>query len=142
VSSNPAAPNATTSVSSTEDTVVLYEWTPNEIIGSRYRAIQVLGEGAFGRVLEVEETSTGTHYAMKVVAPFEDNIPDAKIEAKILKRIMANPDRSPRIVTLHETFSHGQNFCFVFEKLGKSIRDILLESDYDQLPGECVKYIS
>lgn len=33
----------------------LYAWQPDEIICDRYKAIGVLGDGTFGRVLEVED---------------------------------------------------------------------------------------
>jgi hypothetical protein len=87
-----------TSVESADDSPTLYNFQPNEVIAGKYKALTILGDGAFGRVLDVEELGTANRFAMKIVGPIRENVKYAKVEAKILKRIMMHPDRSERIV--------------------------------------------
>jgi dual-specificity kinase len=131
-----------TSVDSEEENE-MYEWTEGELIGERYRAVGFLGDGAFGRVLEVVELATDRAFALKIVMPVEDNIETAKIESKILQRIGENSGFDEgRIVRMIETFHHNENFCIVFEKLGKSLRDILEINEFKPLPVEHIQYIT
>ena len=40
------------------DEPILYSWTQDEIINKRYKVLSLLGEGTFGRVLEVLDLKT------------------------------------------------------------------------------------
>ena len=61
--------------------------------------VGVVGNGGFGRVIEVRDIKTGRKYAMKL-QPKETQSPDAAIyEAWILKRL-----RHPYIVQMYHTF--------------------------------------
>jgi serine/threonine protein kinase len=53
-------------------------------LGERYRYVDVLGEGTFGRVLRVTHVQSGEEYAMKVVKAVKRHTENARIEAQIL----------------------------------------------------------
>jgi hypothetical protein len=80
--------NALLTDSGPEPNEFLYQWTSGEIIAQRYRAETLLGDGTFGRVLEVTEIATGKIRALKIVMPHDRYVEEAKAEAGILKRIM------------------------------------------------------
>lgn len=44
--------------STANDDSILYSWTKDELIAKRYKVLSQLGEGTFGRVLEVLDLKT------------------------------------------------------------------------------------
>ena len=79
----------------------------------KYRVVRVLGEGAFGKVLEAENREEGgVHVAVKQIkANFKDWSECIKLrELKALKGL-----RHPRIVRLREMILEKGCLYFVFE---------------------------
>lgn len=100
-----------------------------------YEIVRFLGDGTFGRVLEVRDSS-GQEWAMKVIKPYSKFISDAKLEAKILRwaiDIQKQEKVEPRIVEVKELINFQKNrvkYCaIIFEKLGKSLYQIMEEND-------------
>jgi len=102
-----------------------YSWQEGDLIAGKYKIIDFLGDGTFGRVLEVEDTE-GCRKAMKVVRAVDRYVEAAKIEAQILREVnQADPTHQSHIVRLFEDFPMGDNYCLVFEKLGRSLFDVI-----------------
>ena len=78
--------NSQSSTGATEEPI-LYSWTVDEIINKRYKVLSLLGEGTFGRVLEVFDLRTKSIKALKIVMPAYDYIYAAEEEGKTLVRI-------------------------------------------------------
>ena len=73
--------------STANDDSILYSWTKDELIAKRYKVLSQLGEGTFGRVLEVLDLKTKQLKALKIVMPVYDYVYAAEEEAKTLVRI-------------------------------------------------------
>ena len=102
------------------------QWRVGQTLGDRFVVHSLLGEGTFGRVLEAKETKSNTVRAVKVVKPYPQCIKEAKIEAKILQKVQeSDPYNEFHILRLVDTFSFNKHFCLVFERLGKSLYDLL-----------------
>ncbi len=107
-----------------------YEWKLGEVLCERYTVTGFLGDGTFGRVLEAKDQD-GTIKAIKVIRAVERYVEAAKIEANILERLYsADPEHKSHIVKLYEHFPLGNNYCLVFEKLGKSLYDVIKMNKY------------
>lgn len=88
-----------------------------------FRVMNVLGQGATARVLEVERTATNRHYALKVaLEPRHD--PRLLAEAEELARL-----RHPRIVEHVESVSIGHRFALVLTLAGSKTLQKSLEED-------------
>jgi len=97
----------------------------------RYEVRRKLGDGTFGRALECIDYTDRSRVAVKVIRDVKRYIENAQIEARILERINQkrrdNPDHSGGrgIVRLYDTFFHDQFFCLSFERLGKTLYEVI-----------------
>eukprot|EP00931_Biecheleriopsis_adriatica_P073460 TRINITY_DN47742_c0_g1_i1.p1 TRINITY_DN47742_c0_g1~~TRINITY_DN47742_c0_g1_i1.p1 ORF type:complete len:430 (-),score=55.67 TRINITY_DN47742_c0_g1_i1:22-1311(-) len=101
-----------------------------DMIKSRYRIRKMAGQGTFGTALYVFDEERKEEVAMKVIRSVEKYLDDAEVEIQILSKL-AKADRSKNsgVVRLYEHFStrirKQKHVCIVFEKLGKSLWDVL-----------------
>ena len=108
-----------------------YEWKTGDIIEGKYSITGFLGDGTFGRVLEVRDLGDGSFKAMKIIRAVDRYVDSAKIEAQILKMLNnSDPEGRSHIVKLYDHFQLGPNYCLVFEKLGKSLYDVIKMNKY------------
>lgn len=109
---------------------------------NRYRVVDHLGDGTFGRTLkcvrEGDPTESQSVYAIKVIRAVQRYSENALFEAKILRDLESQGGCKRGIVRLHESFLHKtqqssgptSNTCLVFEPLGKSLYDFIKNNNY------------
>eukprot|EP00439_Symbiodinium_sp_Y106_P051207 s1844_g6.t2 len=110
-----------------DDDIVHFTWQQGQVLDSRYRVEDLLGDGAFGRVLRATDLKDDSDVSLKVIRDVERYRENAMIEAKILEDIReADPNRTSYCVMMSDTFLH-QNayFVMVCELLGDSLYDFL-----------------
>ena len=108
-----------------------FEWTEGATIASRYSVKKLLGDGTFGRVLEVEDSQDQSIKALKVIRAVKRYISAAKIEAEILIRLgRADPENNSKVVKLYDAFPFENNYALVFEPMGPSLYDVIKRNDY------------
>jgi dual-specificity kinase len=117
-----------------------FTFVKGEVFNKVYTAEAFLADGTFGRVLRVRKANDKRSYAMKIIKADKRHIDNAKIEVEILETVhtYAHSGRK-RIVNMVDSFPHGDNFCIVFEELGKSLYDTLLCNDFVGFPVDGIK---
>lgn len=75
---------------------------------------KVIGRGAFGEVLKVQDIETGKYYAMKVLSKSRISR-EKKINYVILERDAMNALNHPNIIRLYLTFQDNSNLYYVVE---------------------------
>ncbi|KAL8432163.1 hypothetical protein ACSSS7_004775 [Eimeria intestinalis] len=117
---------------SNRDEITHFSWEPGMWLNDRYRVLAKLGDGTFGRVLKCADVRLQTHVAIKVVRDVARYTSAARIEADILREVnRKDRRRESHCVSLLDAFMHHQrHMCLVFECLGKSLYDVLLENKY------------
>ena len=86
------------------------------------RRAKHLGDGTFGRVLEVKDLKRQEYFAMKVIKSVKRYIESAEIEAGILFKLKKKQgDYRSRIVKLFKTFHYKNHFFMIFELIGKDL---------------------
>ncbi|CAE7317117.1 AFC3 [Symbiodinium natans] len=110
-----------------DDDIIHFPWQQGQILDSRYRVEDLLGDGAFGRVLRATDLQDEAGVSLKVIRDVERYRENAMIEAKILSDIReADPNRTSYCVMMSDTFVHrGVYFVMVCELLGDSLYDFL-----------------
>jgi serine/threonine protein kinase len=112
--------------SSDEGHVVVHT---GDVIGDGYYFRRILGQGAFGKVLEVEHKDRKGHFlALKAIRDVSKYSEDAKEEARILQKLHRHAT-SPYCVALQEIFTikhrGREHECLVFERLGPSLYEFM-----------------
>ncbi|PFH35327.1 hypothetical protein BESB_062140 [Besnoitia besnoiti] len=126
---------------SSKDDIVHFDWRPGMWLTDRYRVLDKMGEGTFGRVLRCADVHTQREVAIKVVRDVSRYTSAARIEVDILREInerdapssssSSGSSSSSHCVRLHDAFLYkSRHMCLVFEKLGKSLYDLLTENHY------------
>jgi len=95
------------------------------MLNSRYRVMELLGDGTFGRVLLAKDRED--LLAIKVIRDVERYTESAVIEANILEDIRnKDPEgKRSRSAIMKRQFMHGRHLCLVFEPCGQSLYDFL-----------------
>ena len=91
------------------------------------------------RVLDINTTNI---YAMKVIKAEKRHVENAKTEAEILMKLHSfdHAGRS-KIVDMIESFPMGDNYCIIFEELGKSLYDTLQLNNFCGFPMVALRSI-
>jgi serine/threonine protein kinase len=108
-----------------------------ELIGGKYRLIEVLGEGAIGVVWRAHDESLGRDVAIKEIrlpAGMDDE-QVGSLRARTLREARAAARLShPAIVTVHEVVRQGQRPWIVMELIGGRTLARLVKEDGPQSP--------
>ncbi|KAK2950844.1 putative Cyclin-dependent kinase 2 [Blattamonas nauphoetae] len=99
-----------------------------------YTLVRPISEGAFGRVLEIKELSTGQSYALKLIPRLtEADEKRAEREVSLLKRFS-----NPRIVGLHESVVMETYHGIVMDLGVRNLKDLMtdFESRNELIPLE------
>lgn len=108
----------------------------------RYEVRRKLGDGTFGRVVECIDHNRRCRVAVKIIRDVKRYVENARIEARILERVneirrLSKDHQGGRgVVRLYDTFFHSaKHYCLSFEKLGKTLLEVI------QLNNHCGFYL-
>ncbi|XP_034992904.1 dual specificity protein kinase CLK1 [Zootoca vivipara] len=103
-----------------------------DVLSARYEIVSILGEGAFGKVVEcIDNKAGGRHVAVKIVKNVDRYTEAARSEIKVLEHInTSDPNNIFRCVQMLEWFEHHGHVCIVFELLGLSTYDFIKENSF------------
>jgi serine/threonine-protein kinase len=98
------------------------ELSPGQTVDDRYSVVRAIGEGASGRVYEVERRNDGQRFAMKVMT----DAADARQLARAAREAqLASTVRHPNVVTMVDVDVSSDGFFFLVMELveGRSLRE-------------------
>ncbi|KAK2946479.1 putative serine/threonine protein kinase [Blattamonas nauphoetae] len=104
------------------------------IIPPGYTLVRPISEGTFGRVLEIQESSTGKSYALKLIPRLtEADEKRGEREVSLLERF-----RHARIVGLHKSVVMGTYHGIVMDLGARNLKDLIMnfESRNELIPLE------
>ena len=108
-----------------------YVYELGENLTPRYKIMNKLGEGTFGRVIECWDRQRKEYCAIKIIRNVRKYRNAAKVELEVLKKLRENDkDDSRHCVRLTDWFDYRNHICMVFERLGLSLYDFLLKNHY------------
>ncbi|XP_026330216.1 dual specificity protein kinase CLK2 isoform X9 [Hyposmocoma kahamanoa] len=132
---------ARSSVKDDKDGHLVY-W-PGYVMGARYKIIDTLGEGTFGKVVEVKDLEMEHRMALKIIKNVEKYRDAAKLEINVLEKLAdIDPDCKNLCVKMLDWFEYHGHMCIAFEMLGQSVFDFLKDNNYQPYPLEQVRHIS
>ncbi|XP_021191634.3 serine/threonine-protein kinase Doa isoform X1 [Helicoverpa armigera] len=132
---------ARSSVKDDKDGHLVY-W-PGYVMGARYKIIDTLGEGTFGKVVEVKDLELEHRMALKIIKNVEKYREAAKLEINVLEKLAeVDPDCKNLCVKMLDWFEYHGHMCIAFEMLGQSVFDFLKDNNYQPYPLEQVRHIA
>ncbi|CAF4820378.1 unnamed protein product [Pieris macdunnoughi] len=137
----PPSSRARSSVKDDKDGHLVY-W-PGYVMGARYKIIDTLGEGTFGKVVEVKDLEMEHRMALKIIKNVEKYREAAKLEINVLENLAEiDPDCKNLCVKMLDWFEYHGHMCIAFEMLGQSVFDFLKDNSYQPYPLEQVRHIA
>ncbi|XP_030277983.1 homeodomain-interacting protein kinase 3-like isoform X2 [Sparus aurata] len=82
----------------------------------KYRFVDILGEGSYGKVLRCQEKDSNRYVAVKIPKQFQNDQ-----EASLLKKLMEHKFDQHNIVKFHDSFNTVFGKAMVFETLDMSL---------------------
>ncbi|KAM0973692.1 hypothetical protein ACFX2C_016982 [Malus domestica] len=116
-----------------------YIYNLGENLTSRYKILNKMGEGTFGRVLECWDRQTREYVAIKVVRSIRKYREAAMIEVDVLEQLAKHDKGNSRCVQIRTWFDYRNHICIVFEKLGPSLFDFIKRNKYCPFPVDLVR---
>ncbi|XP_062024530.1 serine/threonine-protein kinase AFC3 isoform X1 [Rosa rugosa] len=116
-----------------------YVYNLGENLTPRYKILNKMGEGTFGRVLECWDRQTREYVAIKVVRSIQKYRDAAMMEVDVLNQIANNDTGNSCCVQIRDWFDYRNHICIVFEKLGPSLFDFLKRNKYCPFPVDLVR---
>ncbi|CAH9106253.1 unnamed protein product [Cuscuta epithymum] len=116
-----------------------YVFSLGENLTPRYKILNKMGQGTFGRVLECWDRQTRDFVAIKVIRSIEKYRKAAMAEVDVLHRLSENDTAYSHCVQILDWFDYRNHICIVFEKLGPSLYDVLKRNRYCPLPVDLVQ---
>ncbi|CAJ0573326.1 unnamed protein product, partial [Mesorhabditis spiculigera] len=114
---------------------------PSDGQSGSYKIVRKLGEGTFGKVVEVESKGD-KKYALKIVRNISKYREAAECEIKILKDVLRlDPEGKSMVIRLTSSFDYHGHACLLFPLLGLSVFDFLKSNDYLPFPMEHVRHM-
>ncbi|CAF0989710.1 unnamed protein product [Rotaria sp. Silwood1] len=120
-------------------------YVPGDILHRQYEIRRTLGEGTFGKVVEVRDLrgDGNTRIALKIIKNVDKYREAARLEINVLKTIKEkDPDSVNLCVSLLDSFDYYGHMCIGFDMLGLSVFDFLKENNYIPYPIDQVRHIS
>ncbi|XP_021356218.1 serine/threonine-protein kinase Nek5-like isoform X2 [Mizuhopecten yessoensis] len=119
-------------------------YQPGDVLQARYEIVSTLGEGTFGKVVEVKDMQRNSErLALKIIKNIEKYREAAKLEINVLEKLRAkDPDGQFPCVNTIEWFDYHGHVCIAFEMLGLSVFDFLKDNHYIPYPIESVRHMA
>ena len=117
-----------------------YVFELGENLSPRYKILNKLGEGTFGRVLECVDREDRRRVAIKIIRNVPKYRDAAMLEVEALGALKRHDPRSDKgCVHLLRWFEYRGHVCMVFECLGLSLFDFLHKNRYRPFPLPMVR---
>ncbi|KAI5669359.1 hypothetical protein M9H77_19212 [Catharanthus roseus] len=116
-----------------------YVFELGENLTPRYKILEKMGEGTFGRVLECWDREARQYVAVKVIRSIQKYREAAMVEIDVLRHLAMHEIGRSLCVQMWNWFDYRNHICIVFEKLGPSLYDFLKRNSYCPFPGDLVR---
>jgi len=114
-----------------------------DMLQDRYRIMNTLGEGTFGKVLKVQDIYRNKNVALKIIKNVKKYREAAKLEINVLSKLKKyDPHGKNLCVGMLDWFDFHGHMCISFEILGKSVFDFLKDNAYTPYPIEHVRQMA
>ncbi|OHT06294.1 CMGC family protein kinase [Tritrichomonas foetus] len=115
-----------------------FKFTKEEHIAYRYEQISILGQGAFGNVINCIDHKTHEKVAIKMLRDKPKLHSQVLFELKLLMKLQG----SDYIINYIESFQFRGFFCIVMELLGKDVYSVLADRKFLPFPKHVIQNVA
>jgi len=116
--------------------------TSKNLFCGRYRILDILGEGTFGKVLKAKDVDKNRTVALKIIKNSKYSLA-AKLEINVLAKLNKyDPHGKNLCVSMLDWFDYHGHTCIAFEMLGKNVYDFMKDNSYTPYPLEQVRHMA
>ncbi|ODQ54814.1 kinase-like protein [Saitoella complicata NRRL Y-17804] len=102
---------------------------------TRYKIMNILGQGTFGKVVKCWDRTHQKYVAIKVIRAVQKYRDASKVELRVLKTLRErDPDNLHRCIHLRDCFDFRNHICIVTDLLGISVFDFLKLNSFIPFP--------
>merc|ERR1719383_1205341 len=107
-----------------------------DVLQARYEILRTLGEGTFGKVVEVRDhNNKGKRIALKIIKNVDKYREAAKLEINVLHKLAdRDPETKYLCVKMLDWFDYHGHICIAFDLLGTSVFDFMKDNNYQAYP--------
>lgn len=139
----PAAARATRQAPIEDDDEGHLVYKEGDMLQDRYRILDTLGEGTFGKVIKVQDLYKNRSVALKIIKNVKKYREAAKLEINVLAKLNKyDPTGKNLCVSMLDWFDYHGHMCIAFEILGKSVFDFLKDNAYSPYPLDQVRQMA
>ena len=137
----PKMPSVQTIIDDDEDGHLIYQC--GDVLQNRFKIMSTLGEGTFGKVVQVKDLYKSEIVALKIIKNVKKYREAAKLEINVLEKLAKyDPRGKYRCVRMLDWFDYHGHMCIAFEMLGSSVFDFLKDNNYEPYPVNQVRQIA
>ncbi|KAF0291055.1 Dual specificity protein kinase CLK2 [Amphibalanus amphitrite] len=113
-----------------------------DLLQGRYRILSTLGEGTFGKVVQVRDSQRDRVSALKIIKNIDKYREAAKLEINVLERLAYKGSAGRHLcVQMLDWFDYHGHMCISFEMLGLSVFEFLKDNNYQPYPMPHVRHM-
>uniref|UniRef100_A0A914MSZ4 Protein kinase domain-containing protein n=2 Tax=Meloidogyne incognita TaxID=6306 RepID=A0A914MSZ4_MELIC len=119
-----------------------------QVIDSRFEIVKTLGEGTFGKVVQVKDlcrtdSVKSAPKALKIIKNVSKYRDAARLEINVLRKLREkDPEGNHLVIQLLDSFDYHGHMCLLFDLLGLSVFDFMKMNDYRPYPMDQSRYIA
>jgi len=138
---HPNIANAPQVIEDDEEGHLVYKF--GDVLQGRYKILETLGEGTFGKVLKVHDLYQNQQVALKIIKNVKKYRDAAKLEINVLSKLGKYDPRGKYLcVQMLDWFDFHGHMCIAFDILGKSVFEFLKDNNYQPYPLEHMRQMS
>jgi len=106
-----------------------------DLIQNRYRLMEVLGEGTFGKVIKCHDIHQNRVVALKIIKNVSKYKDAAKLEINVLNKLNKYDPRGKHLcVSMLDWFDYHGHMCISFQMFGQSVFEFLKDNSFRGYP--------
>ena len=114
-----------------------------DMLQNRYRLLQVLGEGTFGKVVKCQDLYQNRMVAIKIIKNVRKYKEAARLEINVLSKLSKyDPYGKHLCVAMLDWFEYHGHMCISFDMFGQSVFDFLKDNAFQPYPINHVRQIA
>lgn len=119
-----------------------YLLVKDDHIAYRYQVLKIIGQGSYGEVVKVYDHKDKKHMALKIIKNIKSIMYQAKLEAKILYKLLSDPSIPEEVIQVKDYFFFRNHLIGVFDLMECNLYQHVKSKNFNPLTLSEIKDIA